>query len=406
MSVLAMALLTLPGAGCRQPVPPPASPPRTIQVLPVHASDYFREELDPVGPLAFSPDGKLLAAAADETTVRLYDVTSGTVARTLKWDPLGPWRGWANTLVFSPDGQTLATGHTDHTVLLWDVATGRLTGSLIGHTQAVLQAAFNSDGQMLATGSADGTARLWDVRDRLYTAVLKAQDRWVSLLALAPDGKHLATAGLQGPAQLWAVPSGRLIATLTVPPSTRTSRPTPSHSLAIKLGIDRAVSTLKFSPDGRMLATCHMDGATRLWNLPDGRLKTTLKGHIPSTAQPSPFDVVRALAFSPDGKILATASEDQTAHLWDVTTGRENRILTGHIGMLYSLAFSPNGKLLVTGSHDKTARLWSVRSGELKATLQGHKEGVYTVAFTPDGKILATGSADKTVRLWDVSGMR
>jgi len=154
------------------------------------------------------------------------------------------------------------------------------------------------------------------------------------------------------------------------------------------------VTAVAFSPDGRRLATASYDNTARLWDVDSGQPLATLSGHTNS---------VRAVAFSPDGKRLATASSDNTARLWDVASGQPVATLSGHTGDVRAVAFSPDGKRLATASEDSTARLWGVATGQPIATLSGHTVSVVAVAFSPDGKLLATASWDVTARLWDVA---
>ncbi|KAL3494398.1 WD40 repeat-like protein [Aspergillus germanicus] len=132
----------------------------------------------------------------------------------------------------------------------------------------------------------------------------------------------------------------------------------------------------------------------RLWDLATGTLQQTLEGHI---------GTVGSVAFSPDGRLLASGSVDKTIRLWDLVAGALQQTLKGHIYQVWTVAFSPDGQLLASGSDDKTVRLWNPATGALQQTLEGHTDSVWAVAFSPDGRLLASGSQDKTVRLWDLA---
>jgi WD40 repeat protein len=159
-------------------------------------------------------------------------------------------------------------------------------------------------------------------------------------------------------------------------------------------GHEDFVHSVSFSPDGKTLATGSDDATVKLWDVKSGGELRTLSGHE---------SIVWSVSFSPDGKTLATGSDDATVKLWDVESGEEPRTLSGHEFSVHSVSFSPDGKTLATGSSDTTVKLWDVESGEELRTLSGHAaDSFYNVSFSPDGKTLATGSADNTVKLWDV----
>ena len=242
-------------------------------VHPVTGSDR------PVSAVAFSPDGRL-ACGADDGTVRLWDLATGTLLTTLTGH-----RGAVHEVAFSRDGRRAATAADDGTVRLWDLATGAQVATLTGWVSAV---AFSPDGRRIATGAGNGTVRLWDpatgteldTRPRYYAGVFA--------VAFSPDGRWLASADAGGAVRLWD-------------PGSRTEQ-------AVLTGHDRQVWAVAFSPDGRRVASAGADGTVRLWDPATGTEQAVLTGHDSR---------VFAAAFSPDGRWLASAGEDWTVRLWD-----------------------------------------------------------------------------------------
>jgi len=277
------------------------------------------------------------------------------------WHPAVVW-----AVAFSPDGRLLATASDDSTARLWEVASGQERARL-AHDERVYGVAFSPDGRLLATGSYNGAARLWEVASGEERARL-AHDDEVHEVAFSPDGRLLATASVDTTVRLWEVASGQ------------------EHA---RLAHKGGVYGVSFSPDGGSLATAS-DGAAQLWEVASRKQRARLA-----------HDGVTAVAFSPDGRLLATASvDDSTARLWEVASGQERGRLA-HDREVYGVVFSPDGRLLATASWDSTARLWNVTSGQERGRL-AHDSGVHGVAFSPDGRLLATASWDSTARLWEV----
>ncbi|QGZ89939.1 nSTAND1 domain-containing NTPase [Microcystis aeruginosa] len=329
--------------------------------------------------VSFSPDGKTLATGSRDDTIKLWNVETGQEIRTLSGH-----NETVNSVSFSPDGKTLATGSEDKTIKLWNVETGEEIRTLTGHNEIVNSVSFSSDGKTLATGSYDRTIKLWDVETGQEIRTLSGHNETVNSVSFSPDGKTLATGSWDNTIKLWDVETGQEIRLWNVETG-QEIRTLSGHN-------DASVYSVSFSPDGKTLATGSDDKTIKLWNVETGEEIRTLTGHN---------GYVNSVSFSNDGKTLATGSSDNTIKLWNVETGQEIRTLTGHNGSVTSVSFSSDGKTLATGSWDNTIKLWNVETGQEIRTLTGHNS-FYSVSFSPDGKTLATGSEDNTIKLWNV----
>ncbi|WP_329274973.1 WD40 repeat domain-containing protein [Streptomyces sp. NBC_01451] len=330
----------------------------------------------------FSPDGRLLATASYDRTVRLWNVADPSDPKPLG-KPLAANASWVSSAVFSPDGRTLAAAGDDGTIRLWDLsdpARPRSLGApLTEHDGTIYLIAFSPDGRTLASAGEDRTVRLWNMADRARPrsiGTLTGAGAAVRAIAFSHDGRKLAAGGDDNAIRLYDV-----------------SKPDDPKPYGTKLtGHTDLVHSVAFSPDGRTLASGAADDTIRLWDVSDpahaSQLGAPLTGHT---------DAIWSVAFSPDGSTLAAASADSTASLWNVSDpqypSQVGEPLAGSSGEMYALGFSPDGRTLATGSGDSRVRLWSLPTTDMIGRL-----GV----FRPDGKLLATGSRDGRVRLWNV----
>ena len=288
-----------------------------------------------------------------------------------------------NTLAISPDSHTLASGSDDKNIKLWDLNTKKVLASLSGHSQAVKSVAFSPDGKILASASDDKTIKLWQVETLEEICTLLGHAHAVKSVAFSPDGQILVSGSWDKTIKLWDIYTGKEICTIT------------GHQLQ--------VNSVAFSPQGQLLASASYDRTIRLWqiegsqreiqNRPRYSLLSTLSGHAWA---------VLTVAFSPDGKILATGSDDNTIKLWEVNTGQLICTLVGHSWSVVAVAFTADGETLLSASCDKTVKLWRVSTAEEIVTLSGHIDSVSAVAVSKVTQLIASGSRDKTIKLWQL----
>jgi RNA polymerase sigma factor (sigma-70 family) len=332
--------------------------------------------------VAFSPDGKALAAGDGNNAIRLWEMPGGKATR-----PAEPHHSGVHCIALSPDGKTMAAGTTFKTVYLWDVATGRPPRRLEGHEQGVYPVAYSPDGKHVASGSRDGTARVWDTATGKelhkflgYDSPRDPDGVWVYGLSFAPDGKRLAGACHDGLVRVWNLGAGQ-----------EAARCEKQNGFAWGVA---------FSPDGKHLVSCG-DDAVRLWNAGTGKEVRVL-------AEGSRYE---AVAFSPDGRLVAAGTKDGGVRLIDAASGRTLHELKEHPNgefrkrLVYrdgrTVAFSPDGRMVAWGSW-QVVQVWEVATGQERLSFPAHRGEVMSVAFFPDGRRLATGSPDTTALVWDL----
>ncbi|MCP4103941.1 MAG: TIR domain-containing protein, partial [Desulfobacteraceae bacterium] len=386
---------------------------KQIAELKEHTSSFLTSS-----SIAFSPDGKMIASGSDDKTIKLW-----SIAEKKQITVLTGHTDSVNTVAFSPDGKILASGSDDNTIKLWDIAGKKQITELTGHADDVKNVAFSPDGKMLASGSDDNTIKLWDIAGKKQITELTGHTDDVKNVAFSPGGQMLASRGDDRTIKLWSIIEKKQIAQLARH-SVNTFAFSPNRKLLASEDNDNTIilwdiaakkqiaqltghTSIAFSSDGKIFVSTTHDNAIRLWDIAENKQIAELKGHT------SP---ILSVAFSPDGKIFASGSSDRSVIIWGITEKKQITELL-HDGLkapgtddvkipwTYDLivAFSPDGKMLASGSGGRSVKLWDIAEKKQITELTGHADSVNTFAFSPDGKMLASGCEDNTIKLWDIA---
>jgi RNA polymerase sigma factor (sigma-70 family) len=352
--------------------PPKSSRPQLVRLWEVETGQLHELDGHTGGAtsLAFSPDGKVLATAGHDGTMILWD--SATRKQLRKIDLVeeayvhrkgnGFDSGGIHALAFAPDGKTIASANHDGTVRLFDAGTGKQVHVFRGHAGSVFDVAFSPDGKILASASADQTVRLWDAATGALLHPRPGHDGGIGSVVISPDGKRAVSAGYDRTLRIWDLATGQEL-------------------LALR-DFKSAIYALSLSPDGKMIAAGMENGVIQLRDAVSGAVLRELKGHS---------GMVNSLSFSPDAKTLASASPSgansnlaakeavRSLRLWDVGTGQELPRFQGNRNDWYA-HFSPDGKWLAV--YERDVALWEPATGKKLRTLDGLRD----FAFLPDGK--------------------
>ncbi|XWK88784.1 MAG: AAA-like domain-containing protein [Phormidium sp.] len=369
----------------------------------------------PVFAIAFSPDGKTLATGNGDGKLQLWQ-RDGTKIRTFT-----AHNAAVNTLAFSPNGQMIVSGSDDQMLKFWSLD-GTSLNAIRGHDSAIKDLAFSPSGDKLYSASWDGTVKAWKL-DSPLLKVLRGHTAGVWGVAFSSDGQLVASSSpkeailwrkdgtsnrhLKGPmpqfSSIAISPDGKTIATASADQSIQFWSPDGTLLYSLK-GHQGDIRKIAFSPDGNMIASSSSDRTIKLWHV-NGTQIATFRGHTAGTW---------AVAFSPNGATLVSSSGDKTLKFWRLASvlnsksvaKSENSLfktIQAHDSAVMNAAFSPNGELIASVSEDKIVKLWS-RDGQLLHILKGHDSGIWSVAFSPDSQTIATGSNDGIIKLWKSDG--
>ncbi|HYG82012.1 MAG TPA: serine/threonine-protein kinase [Pyrinomonadaceae bacterium] len=352
--------------------------------------------------VAFSPDGRLVATAAER--VILWDTATRAKIVPLEYESI-VW-----SVAFSPDGRWLVSAHGDGAILAWSVAERELAANLREHSGGVRAVAFSPDGRRLASASEDKSVIVWGAEGERKEAVLDGHQTRVTAVAFSPDGRRLASADHSGAIILWdeerraprvtfkppgleysyclaISPDGRSAATTYAAYDLETGRPLIPRGGTFWSRVYSAV----FSADGRLLIGVTDLGEiifvnARTWQLLE-RQKVVDAPLI-------------SLSLSPDGRYLVTGDDGKAVRLWAIEPLRQVGVIGRHEARVKSVAFSPDGKQVASAGDDKMIALWDVSRRTLINTIGTHTSPVYSIAFSPDGRRLVSGEHDRSVRVY------
>lgn len=401
--------------------------------------------------LAFSPDGKYLACGGFDTRIRVLEVPTLRVIKTLEGHT-----AWVNCLTFDRSGKEFVTGGNDSQIILWSFPEGREITRLAGHRGAVSDLAFAPNGDTLASAGRDQTVRVWDLGRPGTHTILRGHRDGVRSVLFSNDGKELYSASDDGTVKIWQLPAespdvlhhhaalfsvafspdGKLIAAV----DTLADRTAVIWDVATRRRWERTIGQhskplqrIAFSPDGKFLVTAGIDDEVQVWNVAENKMTFRFPkdrslfwigfhprepilaigadgvrfwdvrtGSETNLLVNPPAHGVEKLAFSPNGKWIALGMGNGSVSVWDLATGHESHSFHEHQGHVLQLCFSHDSTLLASTALDYRIVLYDVPRQRTIKSIEAHTHLVWGLAFALDNKTLASASWDGTIKFWSV----
>lgn len=338
---------------------------------------------DKVYCVVYSPDGKNMASASKDGTIKIWETSTLKVVKTLQVvDDTDKYYGYgAFVTAYSPDGKSLAAVGADGRLTVFDTVTWTLKYQVNADESMILALAYSPDGKYIATGGEESVGKVWDAATGKLVYELdhaKGNQSGIEVMLFSLDNKTLFVGGDNDrKVYAWDMSNGEFAYELNP------ERLTDGHR----------VNGLAVSPDGKTLASSGSDRVIRQWDLATKKLRMEIPGHT---------DWIYTIAFSADGKTLISAGSDRTIRVWDVDYGRIKMVLAGQIDQVYWVSYNPKGRYIASAGADSSVRVWDISvqgSYEIMTIDTGNR--VRTVRYSPDGKYITSGGTDGIVKLWD-----
>ncbi|KAI9903260.1 hypothetical protein N3K66_002612 [Trichothecium roseum] len=348
-----------------------ASSDSTVRIWDISTGDEklsFQGHTGPVSSVAFSPDGRLIASASDDRTIKIWEVLIYHEKHTL--------RGHDNRVLsveFSPIGESIISASRDCTVKIWDVTKGNEKLALQGHHRDVRSAVFSKDGKQVASASDEKTVIIWDAMTGAQILVLRGREDRAVGIDFSADGNEIVAVLHCGKIVIWDVQTG-------------------THKRTLSTS-DWQISSAAFSADGKNIVSSLGSGAIQVWDRQTGEEKLILHAHS---------RLLVSAVFSSDCKQIVSASSDHTIKVWDIATAEKGFSEKWYSGLVRPIMFSPDGQRVSSMfDNDSMVRTWDAATGDNKFGLKGRQGSIFSAEFSPDEKRIASLASDATVRIWD-----